>query len=520
MSDLSLTNAFIGPILVKKNFGVGDTSTSVGNEAINAITDTVKDGVSVLIENSTGLSAATSDQVADFIVNATANGIGNALSKPAGNTGDYFNGGGGGLNIDTSPNSVSPNNPRLAVYLDQSVKVSIETNINNNAYDSKYATNIENDFSTCHNTGGKIVFNNSNTTLYNFVLTQLMPAFQAITQRNLNFAMPVTVTAARVIAYLNLIAEALQLFYYHSATFAYTNNPSNFNEAINFERSMLTSADSLNLGNLKFFLGTVPIPPNLKLLCAWFCQIYASTDMPGCTLFRFNPIGFTTTGSNAFKVDTARLSTIIGDFSSYQDVTNVMSKAFPAWVEPMSDSSSVAMIDNNFKTLWANFIGVSTTGAGVIHFGLPNSQQNDPYANFNPTLDGLVTSMFSYYLNGTTLRPGVIEAITCPDVNPTGLRTNQASFVSTASAKGYLNSYIYSENHRNCRTYCVLSSTTYLTAIADGGAPYFGVLAQADNAVYQFYEWVMSFDYMASSKANLTKVNPSKGRSKKRNFKG
>lgn len=256
---------------------------------------------------------------------------------------------GGGFN-----NSFANNNRLSADFAPTEIRLA--TGIDPNLYSPDFHTAEESYASPLHMSCVNfriptVVANNPTASYYTTAIVQ--DIFNRV-QSNIGFTLPAVFTAANFTATMNVLCEALELYYSISRLIVYGNDPRNKNEALLYLRGQLDQSTIDQFFMLKRLLEGEPIPPNLNAFIYYLSQIYCSSENPGAPVIMTCPHDFTTAGvpSIATQISTARTNLVSPTTIT---ILSVVGKAFKKWrATKLFAGVSNPKHDPNFNTIWIN----------------------------------------------------------------------------------------------------------------------------------------------------------------------
>lgn len=306
---------------------------------------------------------------------------------------------------------------------------------------------------------------------------------------------------------LNLVMEALQIYYFYNSILTYTESPANRNDGMFYLRSKITQTDLNNLLSLKRILQGTPIPPNLNDICFWLNQTFSqSEDTPNSALIKVSPVGVT---SDTIIPDSSRLSVLITDLSSAtnRSTFTLISRACPTWMySEIPDVCEVPVYDPNFKTMWSNL--PSMTYNMSTYYYRPSVTSNDgviQYTTCTNNLDGGVFALTGAYNSvDSKWYPSLMTPLPTTKTSD-GYISNRWSYYSSSLINPYQASGGPGLAISRGETVTLNSN---ITGIAFSTLPHGNQLCEGvsvntiTQSAYQMLEWMLSLNTIGRIKDN------------------
>lgn len=323
--------------------------------------------------------------------------------------GDKFNSSSGSSGGGNSPSSTESNsgnsNNLLGSFQTNSVNIDLNTNINSRVYCDPYNYPINGRTSYLHLTNSRLSFKDASDYIKQFTSQVLIPYLQNKAQLSVNFMINVsTISYENVRDYLDLVAEALQVYYFYTSVVSYTSIPNNPDRGMFALRAMISADDLDYLSQLRMLLRALPIPPNLNKMCFFLMQTFC--DGPSSQgLVKFMPIPFnanyqTNTVTGFGGTNSSVLTSLITRISNANTsgIVPLLTRILPTWVsEDIMDPAPVPVYSADFLTVWGN-APYCLVGNGVVLYGPLVDNANEmltSYNSFSPNPDGFVIGLGS-----------------------------------------------------------------------------------------------------------------------------
>ena len=193
-----------------------------------------------------------------------------------------------------------------------------------------------------------------------------------------------------LLAYFNIISEALSFYYFYASVIAHFNLRENRNEAMVLLYSQLSPGDLNNLFILRRVLERVPIPPALNEFLFNMFGNYKQSSNPGAPLTKLCPLHFEASIDNNFTVFDSKVSKLLNALSDgpFRKIQPVITEAFPSWCEVnLFAYTGVPRHSEQFNTHFTNTFAFGHGSVGLAEWPMYSSL--DDTFHFNTRTDAL-----------------------------------------------------------------------------------------------------------------------------------
>lgn len=370
-----------------------------------------KSGSSFRMNSQTQSTAnAVLGQLGEAAVNAAANKIESAIKnvnlqpkKPNPDGGRGMSRHSSGYALSKAPNPL---------------EVKLDSGITPNTYTSDYLDAMENTCSPLHLTSGRVqIPNYASSRLFDYFNQVIAFDIQTKAQANVGFnlSMGAQFTPDKILAAMNALLDAMQVYFFYMSIITYHSDPANKNEGMIKLRTTMGPSTLESLTLLGRRLSDTPCPPRMLELCRYLSGNYQSGDNQGSSIIKLVPTILRDTNillTNDINTCLTNLS-----LTANNDVYTLLRRAVPQWnPKILYDIPTAPLFDLNFLTIFAN-APFSIYDTATDNF--PKVASNSDviaYNSFTNELDGVAFALTSAY-NTTTNSwlPGLLTPVTAPD---------------------------------------------------------------------------------------------------------
>lgn len=317
-----------------------------------------------------------------------------------------------------------------------SIETKLETGLDPTGYVDIVHDAMENGCSPCHLTAG-ILEISTDTTLrindyFNKVLAFMM---QAKTQKSVSFDVRIDtiLTPTNLLAAMNSLLWALQVYYYYNSILAFGQLPANQNMGMTNLRGQLTP-DILNAYQMLYErLMDTPIPPKMLSIVRYLATNYTTGVAESSQIIKFVPHGIDETSQvSLVSIQTALTNLTTG---STPQVFGLLTRALPGWTTHSLASIPITPIyDRDFATAWSNAPFITTLGGTFPTASTVDSEMM--YCSFSNDLDGFISALATVY-TGSKYQPPLWKPIGSAG------KPSRLSFYEVGGTKKFYNSIAY-----------------------------------------------------------------------------
>lgn len=481
-----------------------------------------------------GLATTVAKQYLDEGITVSEDDIAKVVSTVSGVVGamrgaDKGGGDGGAVIVENNGNPMYGDKNGRLTYEPNPIDIELNTGIVPNCALDYYHSSVSH-YDSVHLTNGRIALPVANTELRDYFNTAVYQEFLTSIQRAITYSVPSFFSPLSLYNCINATTEALQVFLFYDSILTITEGTNKY-DGMNRLRSYITSTDLLNLKQLKDYLKTIPVPPNLATLCRYFMQTYAAGDLAGASLLKFCPVPLvinSTTGE--YMPDSAHIALVTKNLETFRDVNSVLARACPKWIMgDIASSNMVPLYDEHFLTTWSNS-PVYVTGPDIItNMTYPkcsNSFRSPiPYCSFTESLDGAAYGLTAFYNTDSGLWEPSLWHVFNSGFND-GIRYNRWSFVKNPD-----NTKSFKPSHQRIETAVSRGETNYTFngfAEVKSHIP-FGTTSMSyvspdsvNQTATKLLNWVLTLDSLGVLPDKLEYKNSSSSKSSKKggNYRG
>lgn len=448
-----------------------------------------------------------------------------ALKVLTGGKGDSDTGGPGGPNLPGthSQSGTHPFDFKRMNLNAKPIEVRLSTDIKPNCY-APYFDEPAADRTILHLTGASISFNSSvlkvSDRLYLYFDNVVSFIFQNIAQMSASFNIQAAtvLTTAKLIAYFDALAGALQLYYFYGSIITYCDNPGNHNLGMLNLRAQMTAEDLNDLWQMKRLLNGFPIPPNLNTMCFYLMQTYKSSSLPGAELIKINPVPFVTSADTTYYKFTSLVTGQIAAYTAALNTTDnraiasLLSRVCPDWIaKELLVPGDIPLHDPQFSTIWSNLPGRCSDTAGALQ-RVPTASSSSvsvSYQSHTDELDGAVFGLTAICNTGSSniYYPSLISSYVTSSYFTSGTRsTNRISFnIAGDGTNAFMPVCTYMDwAYGRGETYIITSGLSAQRKLGTESILNVNIDSVRETA-YALLEWLISLDSIGSGSKELKK---------------
>jgi hypothetical protein len=358
-------------------------------------------------------------------------------------------------------------------YSGRPVEVKLNTGIVPNCYTPIYKSANPFYTSPLHMTGAQVSIPNNSYLLSTFFNDVVSFTFTNAVQASVSFNINTSLLAgSNLSSALNVLLNALQVYFFFDSILMYGNNPQNRNDGMLYLRSVLTATDINNMYILRRLLLGTPIPPNMLQFTYYLMHTFQSSSLADAPLIKMCPVQINTSS----YPDSSSIVTAYTNLQSYQSTFALISRACPHWLyNALPNVSFEPLDDPNFHTIWCNLpYQMTSTVSGNVYSNIgPSVSTMDTtvsYNSFTNNLDGAAYALTTVY---NTANSNWAPTLLTPVVSNMGtsIQSNRYSYNGSNIANCYGNGTFTIQRNE---TYSVWPSLT-------GGGTAFGPLNTTHN---------------------------------------
>lgn len=164
------------------------------------------------------------------------------------------------------------------------------------------------------------------------------------------------ITDKRILQYIKVLSESLQLYLFLISVIEYCSNDINGNIGMFYIRDQIKVDDFNDLQHLKDLLESYHVNPNFVKYLKKMYMNYSTNSAKHSPVIKFCPtdLFLETTNNKNYFISGRTIRSKISELKNYNFINNAFSQMYPKWSIDLKDFNSNKIFDNDFLTFWHN----------------------------------------------------------------------------------------------------------------------------------------------------------------------